>query len=321
MRQIPSLIDMHVHFRQPGFEEKETIETGIKCAKRGGFSGVVTMPNTNPVADNPEVLEFILKEAKKYNFKIYPACAITYGLNSLDLVDFDKLEKCGAVAFSNDGLPLLDKEVFLKALKSEKLILSHCEEETKEVTWQIEMFKKAKEQGYKPRLHFCHISKKESVEVIRKAKNEGLEITAETAPHYFTFTKQNVDKTGVFKMNPPLGDDEDKKAIIQALKEGVIDVIATDHAPHTKEEKLLDYKNSPNGIIGLEVAFSLAYMTFGLDVALEKMAYNPRKILKIKDDTKIKVNLEEEWIYNSTNSKCKIAPYFGMKLKGKIINE
>ena len=137
---IPSLIDMHVHFREPGFTEKETIETGIAAARAGGFGGVCTMPNTNPVCDNTIVLKEILSKAKKYNFSIYPVCAITKNLNSLELVDFKTLKKEGAVAFSNDGLPLLDKNVFLEALKSEELILSHCENETEEVKWQIELF-------------------------------------------------------------------------------------------------------------------------------------------------------------------------------------
>ena len=171
--QIPSLIDMHVHFREPGFEYKETIETGVKSAKSGGFSGVCTMPNTSPVTDNSKVIKEILSKAKKCRFEIYPIAAITKNLDSLELVDFKELKQAGAVGFSNDGLPLLDKDVFLEALKSEELILSHCENEAVEVAWQIELFARAKEEGYKPRLHFCHISKKESIDLIREAKKRG----------------------------------------------------------------------------------------------------------------------------------------------------
>ena len=145
--KIPSFIDMHSHFREPGFTYKETIETGIKAARAGGFSGVCTMPNTNPVCDNPKVIREILLKAKKYNFEIYPVAAITKNLDSLELVDFKELKKAGAIAFSNDGLPLLDKDVFLKALKTEELILSHCESEAEEVEWQIELFKKAVDEG------------------------------------------------------------------------------------------------------------------------------------------------------------------------------
>lgn len=314
---------MHVHFREPGFEYKETIETGIQSAYTGGFRGVCTMPNTNPVTDNPKVIKEILAKAKKYHFDIYPIAAITKNLNSLELTDFKELKKAGAVGFSNDGLPLLDKDIFLEALKSQELILSHCENETEEVRWQIEIFKKAKDEGFKPRLHFCHISKKESVDLIRQAKKQGLEITAETAPHYFTFTKDDIDETGRYKMNPPLGFEADKRAVMEGLIDNTIDVIATDHAPHSNEEKLKPYSDAPNGITGLETAFSLAYELLGLDKTLEKMAYNPRKILRIKNDKMIKVSLYESWVVIPAQfkSKCKISPYKGMKLKGRIIND
>jgi len=321
--KIPSLIDMHVHFREPGYIEKETIETGIKSAIKGGFSGVCTMPNTNPVCDSVEVVKEILSKAKKYKFSIYPVCAITKNLNTLELVDFKALKKAGAVAFSNDGLPLLDKDVFLNALKTGELILSHCEDETNEIIWQIELFKKAKKEGYNPRLHFCHVSKKDSIDVIRKAKKEGVNVTAETAPHYFTFTKDDIDSTGTYKMNPPLGDEADRKAVMDGLFDNTIDVIATDHAPHTNEEKLKPYSEAPNGITGLETAFSLSYELLGLDKTLEKMAYNPRRILQINNKKMIKVALDDSWVVAPMlfQSKCKISPYKGMKLKGVIINE
>ena len=321
---IPSFIDMHVHFREPGFEYKETIETGIQAARSGGFSGVCTMPNTNPVTDNPEIIKQILSKAKKHRFEIYPIAAITKNLDSLELVNFKELKQAGAIGFSNDGLPLLDKDVFLEALKSEELILSHCENETEEISWQIELFEKALKEGFSPRLHFCHVSKKESVDLIRIAKRKGLKnLTCETAPHYFTFTQENVDSTGVFKMNPKLGTQADKRAIMDAVFDNTIDVIATDHAPHSKEEKMKSYEESPNGIIGLETAFSLSYELFGLDKTLEKMAFNPRKILKITNKKMIKVALEETWLVapSLSKSKCKISPYKGMRLKGKIINE
>ena len=320
---IPSLIDMHVHFREPGFEYKETIETGIAAARAGGFSGVCTMPNTKPVTDNPSVIKEILAKAKKQKFEIYPIAAITKNLDSLELVDFKELKQAGAIGFSNDGLPLLDKDVFLKALKSEELILSHCENETEEVAWQIELYKKAKEEGFNPKLHFCHISKKESIDLIRKAKRQGLMITCETAPHYFTFTNEDVGVNGVFKMNPALGSLADKKAVMDGLFDGTIDVIATDHAPHSDEEKLKIYPNSPNGITGLETAFSLSYELLGLDKTLEKMAYNPRRILGINNKKMIKVALDEEWIVvpSQFKTKCKVSPYKGMKLKGLVIND
>jgi len=321
--QIPSLIDMHVHFREPGYEYKETIETGIASARAGGFSGVCTMPNTNPVTDNPSIIKEILSKAKKHKFEIYPIAAITKNLDSLELVNFKELKQAGAVGFSNDGLPLLDKDVFLQALKSEELILSHCEDETTEVAWQIELFEKAKKEGFSPRLHFCHISKKDSIDLIRNAKKKGLTITAETAPHYFTFTKNDVGVNGTYKMNPALGSEVDKRAVMDGLFDGTIDVIATDHAPHSDEEKLKIYPNSPNGITGLETAFSLSYELLGLDKTLEKMAYNPRRILGINNKKMIKVALDETWIVvpSQFKTKCKVSPYKGMKLKGIIIND
>ena len=321
---IPSLIDMHVHFREPGFEYKETIETGIKSARAGGFSGVCTMPNTNPVCDNPKTIKEILSKAKKNRFEIYPIAAITKNLDSLELVDFKELKNAGAIGFSNDGLPLLNRNVFLEALKSEELILSHCEDESKEVDWQIQAFKDAVRLGYEPRLHFCHISKKESVDLIRKAKKEGLKnLTAETAPHYFTFTKEDVGVNGTYKMNPQLGSEMDRRAIMDGLFDGTIDVIATDHAPHSDEEKMKLFREAPNGITGLETAFSLSYELLGLDKTLEKMAYNPRRILRIDNKKMIKVALDETWIVvpSQFKTKCKISPYKGMKLKGIIINE
>ena len=193
--------------------------------------------------------------------------------------------------------------------------------ETKEAIEQIEIFEKLAREGYSPKLHFCHVSKKTTIEAIRSAKNRGLKITAETCPHYFTFTKENIDETGRFKMNPPLGDDDDKQAVIEGLLDGTIDVISTDHAPHTMEEKLRPYKDSPNGITGLETAFSLTYTKFGLDLTLEKMAYAPRKLLKIFPKTEFEVNLDEKWTVKGENfkSKCKITPYQDMELKGKIL--
>ncbi len=316
-------IDLHTHFREPGFEYKETIETGVKAAKCGGFVGVCTMANTNPVCDNPKVIEFILNKAKNCNFDIYPIAAITKNLDSLDLVNFKELKNAGAVGFSNDGLPLGDEKVFLEALKQEELIISHCEKETQEIETQISLFQFALKKGFNPRLHFCHVSKKDSVDLIRKAKNKGLAISAETAPHYFTFTRDNISSNGVFKMNPPLGEKNDKESIIEALFNDTIDCVATDHAPHAKEEKLKPYNDAPNGIIGLETAFSLTYELLGLEKTLEKMAYNPRKILRIENNKKIKIDLDKTYIYLEKNSfsKCKLSCYNNLELKGKIIYE
>ena len=321
--EIPALVDMHVHLREPGFEYKETIQSGLLAAYRGGFGAVCAMPNTSPVCDNIDTLNYILEKAKGYKCKLYPVCAVTKNLNTNKLVDFEALAKAGAVAFSNDGLPILNHSVFYNALKSGYLILSHCEDETREVQWQCEIFEELVREGFSPRLHFCHISKKASLEIIKKAKARGLKITCESAPHYFTFTNEIITDTGVFKMNPPLGDECDRQAVIEAVKDGTIDTISTDHAPHGDDEKLLPYDKSPNGITGLETAFSLTYGQFGLNKTIELMSLNPSKILGIKNDKKVKFDLDALWQVEGAEfaSKCKVTPYEGMILKGVKIDD
>ncbi len=327
IKKIPSLTDFHVHFREPGFSAKETIETGLEAAIKGGFGAVLVMANTNPINDNPDVTKFMLKKAAPYKdlIDLYPVSALTYRLNSSQTVNFDEMKKAGCIAFSNDGLPVKDLKVLKNALMTGNLVLSHLEDETNEAAAQIEVFREV----YKlnktgvcplPRLHFCHISKKATIDIIKKAKNEGLKITAETCPHYFTLTSDMKDETGRFKMNPPLGDTKDREAVIEAVSDGTIDIISTDHAPHTNEEKLKPYNSSPNGITGLETAFSLSYMTFGLDVTVEKMAYAPDRILQISPKREIEVDLDEVWTVAGADfkSKCKITPYEKMRLKGKI---
>lgn len=327
IKTIPAFIDMHTHLREPGFEQKETLETGMAAGIRGGYGTLCAMPNTKPVADNSDVIRFLLeKTSKNPDIDVYPIAAVTKNLNSAELVHFENLKNAGTIAFSNDGLPILDKSVFKNALMSGELILSHLEDETNEAIWQIEVFKTVQNMANEglcpnPKLHFCHISKKSTLEVIKKAKTQGLKLTCETAPHYFTLTKKDVTSNGVFKMNPPLGDETDRQAVIECLKDGTIDVIATDHAPHTVEEKLMPYSASPNGIVGLETAFPLALNILSLDEIIEKMCYNPAKILGIENRRKIKVDLEEKWVVKSAEfqSKCKISPYENMELKGKVL--
>lgn len=327
IRTIPAFIDMHTHLREPGFEQKETLETGMAAGIRGGYGALCAMPNTKPVADNPDVIRFLLeKTSKNADIDVYPIAAVTKNLNTTELVHFQNLKNAGAIAFSNDGLPILDKSVFKNALMSGELILSHLEDETNEAIWQIEVFKTVQNMANEglcpnPKLHFCHISKKSTLEVIKKAKAQGLKLTCETAPHYFTLTKKDVTSNGVFKMNPPLGEEADRQAVIECLKDGTIDVIATDHAPHTVDEKLAPYSASPNGIVGLETAFPLALNVLSLDEIIEKMSYNPAKILGIENRREIKVDLEEKWVVKSAEfqSKCKISPYENMELKGRVL--
>lgn len=327
--EIPAFVDLHVHFREPGFTEKETIETGIIAAFRGGYEIVCAMPNTKPCADNPDIVSFIRKEGNKNPaVKLFPIGAVTKNLTSSELTDFEALKKAGAIAFSNDGMPISDRNVFKKALMTGELICSHLEDEPNEVLWQIDLFKEVQKLADKglsksPRLHFCHISTKSALEAIKGAKKEGFNLTAETAPHYFTFTKNDRTSDGVFKMNPPLRENADREAVIEALKDGTLDIIATDHAPHTNEEKLKPYNEAPNGITGLETAFPLALMVLTLDEIVEKMSLAPSRILGIKTARKIKVDLEKEWVIKSAEfqSKCKVSPYDKMEVKGKVLCE
>ena len=325
---IPGIIDMHCHLREPGFEYKEDINSGIESALNGGIVGICPMANTNPVNDNIFILNKMIEKAdKKIGF--FPICAVTNSLYGDTLTDLKKLKENGAIAFSDVGKPILNKELFKNALKSGELIISHCEDETNEVKWQLEMLN---EVGGK--LHFAHISKKESVDLIREAKRNGIKVTCETAPHYFTFNKDDLNKdlfkNGVYKMNPPLGTKEDMEAIINGLLDGTIDVIATDHAPHSKDEKLKDYNHSPNGIVGFETAIGAVLSRFSSDLLVEKMALNPAKILNLKDFNDLKIGsyanltiIDENKIWKvdeeKFKSKCKVSPFNGIEFKGKAV--
>lgn len=317
--EIPALIDMHCHLREPGFTQKEDIQTGSLAALHGGFGAICPMANTNPVCDNVETLMQVLKAPS--SVRLLPICAITKNLDSGELVDFTALKNAGAIGFSNDGLPILDKEVFKRALQSGELIISHCENESEEVTWQIEILKDVQSENPLARLHFCHISRSKSVEHIRRAKKLGLNVTAETAPHYFTFIKENETESGIFKMNPPLGTDADKKAVIAGLIDCTIDVIATDHAPHTAEEKLKLFTEAPFGITGFETILALGLRHFDINFLVEKMSTNPAKILGVKNNKKIKVDLDAHWVYEAaeSQSKCKVSPYNKMEFTGRVV--
>lgn len=331
------LIDMHTHLREPGFEYKETIETGIKAAISGGYCAVCPMPNTNPVCDNVETLNLI--KSKSGGFNLFPICAVTKDLTTDEITYIEELKNSGAIAFSNDGKPVANQEVLAKALKTSELIISHAEilelkgtpeSEYKAVAQEIETLRKT---GGK--YHFAHISTKESIELIRQAKKEGLNLTCETAPHYFVLTKndENINNP-IFKVNPPLRSEEDRLAVIEALKDGTIDVIATDHAPHSLEEKQKKYAVAPMGLVGLETALglSLTYLKDFISIKdiLNKFTTNPAKILGIENFGKIEVgnsanlaiiDADLSWIVKGENfkSKCKFTPFEGMNLKGKAI--
>ena len=331
------LIDMHCHLREPGFEYKETLETGIASAIHGGYCAICPMANTNPVCDNNGILEYIISRTNYYN--VFPICATTKNLDGEELTEIRKLKESGAIAFSNDGKPIQNQKILSQAFKTGELIISHSEvlelngtpeSEYKAIEQEIETLRKVG-----GRCHFAHISTKESVELIRSAKKDGLNVTCETAPHYISLTRTDENKNNpMYKVNPPLREEADRIAIIEGLKEGTIDVIATDHAPHSQDEKNKPYKDAPMGIAGFETSLGVAltYLTdnLPLEKILEKFTTNPAAILGIPGFGEIKVgnkanmtiiDKDFKWTVHGKDfkSKCKITPFEGLDLCGKAI--
>jgi len=359
---IPGMIDMHVHLREPGYEYKETIETGSMAGVAGGFTGLACMPNTDPTNDNVSVTEFILRQAAKAGkLKVYPIAAITKGRKGESLAEFGDLKKAGAVGVSDDGSPVVNSELMRRALEyaryHELTVISHCEEISLSaegvmhegmVSTKIGLkgIPSASEEIMVEReislarltgcpVHIAHVSTAGSVNAIRRAKEDGVPVTAETAPHYFT-----LDHTEVMgyntnaKINPPLRTAEDVAFIKKGLAEDVIDVIATDHAPHSLLEKNLEFDKAAFGIIGLETALPL---TLGLvregvltiQTAVKKLTHAPSSILRIDSgviqegaiadlaviDPEFEYTLHEEDII----SKGKNTPFIGKKLRGRNI--
>ena len=358
---MPGMVDMHCHLRQPGGEHKETIETGSKSAVAGGFTTICPMPNTNPTPDNKETLKMIIDEAKRVNLcNILPFSSVTKGEKGEELVNFEEQLNAGAIAFSDDGMPITNakmiREAMFKANQLNSFISEHCEEKSVS-SGAINAGKVAEELGVGGVLpeaeeimaardiviaetnnlhtHICHISTKTSVNMIRDAKNRGVKVTCETCPHYFTFTVEEVLKSGVnAKMNPPLREEKDKQAIIQGLKDGTIDSIITDHAPHAEDEKARGLEKAPNGIIGFETALPAEIMNLVDPGHIDYLnlvrltSYTPSKLLKIDRGTIEEGKIaditvfdpNEEYIYTKENivSKSKNSPFIGKKLKGKV---
>lgn len=339
----PGFVEMHCHLREPGFEYKETIETGIQSALNGGYTAICPMANTNPVVDNVETLKYTITKAEGIGF--YPICAVTKGLNGEELADFVSLKSAGAIAFSDDGKPLENLKLLKEALQSVELIISHAEDsnlltdpisEAVCVARELEVLRDVSD----GKLHFAHISTKRAIELIRDAKKEGLNVTCETAPHYFSLTKdeetKNGQKNGIFKMNPPLRTKEDLKAVIEGLKDGTIDCIATDHAPHSLEEKTKPFADAPFGIVGFETALGASLTNLvnkghlTINELIEKLSVNPSKILNLQEQGNIKIGqvanltiIDADTIYtvreDEFKTKCKITPFQGMEFKGKAI--
>ena len=359
---VPGLIDIHCHLREPGFNSKETIKTGIESAINGGYTAICPMANTNPQTDNTTTLSYIKQKAKEASeIGFYPICAVTKGLYGEKIVNVSELIANGAIAFSDDGKPIENMHLLREALKyinsHNSIIISHSEDSSLANGGAINEGKVSTRLGLKGipaiteslaiarelevvrcingKYHFAHVSTKRSVELIRQAKKEGLRVTAETAPHYFSLCEDDITNyEAKYKVNPPLRTKEDIKAIIDGLKDGTIDVIATDHAPHTVHEKQLPIQNAPMGIAGFETALgiTLTYLVhnnnLSLIEAIKKLTYNPASILNIKNQGNIAIgeeanltviDLNEEWIVNASKfkSKCRISPFDGYKLKGK----
>ncbi len=311
---MPSLFDMHVHFRDPGLTHKEDILTGCSAALAGGVTGVLAMPNTKPPCDNSETIRYIIDKAKCTGVDVYPAGCITKGMNGSELCSFDELKNAGCICLSDDGRPVENAGLMLKALKeAEKkgiLVASHCEDlsiisggimNKGDVSERMGVpgMDRASEDSItareiilaasaNARIHICHVSTKGSAEIIRFAKSKGIKVTCETAPHYFMLTDELLEKRDAdYRMNPPLRTSEDTAAIIEALRDGTIDCIITDHAPHTAEEKR-DFLKAPNGVVGLETSLAAAltalYHTgvLSLNRIVSLMCANPRRLLGLE---------------------------------------
>ena len=357
---FPGFIDVHVHFREPGFSYKETIYTGSRAAARGGYTSVCTMPNLNPVPDSVENIkiqkQIIEKDAV---INVYPYASITEKEQGKVLADIDALSK-EAIAFSDDGKGVQSEDMMRAAMKkvkeNDKIIAAHCEDETLLHKGYIHDGEYAKLHGHRGicsesewgqikrdvalaeetgcGYHVCHISAKESVDIIREAKARGVDITCETGPHYLVFNDMQLQEEGRFKMNPPIRSEADRLALIEGIKDGTIDMIATDHAPHSAEEKSKGLENSLMGISGIETAFSVLYTKLvkeriiTLEKLIELLNVNSCKrfgigvpIEKGKSADFTVFDLNAEYAVNPEEflSKGKSTPFTGEKVKGKCL--
>jgi dihydroorotase len=357
----PGLIDMHVHFREPGHEYKETIETGCKAAAFGGFTAVCTMPNTIPANDNTQVTEYILKKARLANtVRVYPVAAISPGLNGKGLCEYGELKEAGVIALSDDGNPVRDSQLMRRALEYAKgfglPVISHCEDLDLVADGVMNEGAIATRMGLAgipnaaesimvmrdialceltgASLHIAHVSTSESVQAIRDAKKRGVPVTAETAPHYFSLTEAAVEGYNTnAKMNPPLRSKHDREAVLEGLSDGTIDVIATDHAPLSSIEKVVEFDLAANGIIGLETSLSLGMKLvetgiIPLTELIKKMSTNPARILGLNlgikkgspaDITIIDPDISFKIDANSFQSLSRNTPFDGWDMKGKAV--
>lgn len=351
----PSFIDVHVHFREPGYSYKETIATGSAAAAAGGYSCVCTMPNLDPVPDCPENLERQLEIIRRDAvIDVIPYASITVGRKGLEIVDITAMKNCVA-GFSDDGSGVQDPAVMRRAMElvaeNGCILAAHCEDNSLLKGGYIHDGRYAAAHGHKGicsesewgqiardlRLaketdcayHVCHISTKESVDLIRRAKDAGVDVSCETAPHYLVLCEDDLREDGRFKMNPPLRGDDDRKALIEGLKDGTIDMIATDHAPHSAEEKGRGLEGSAMGVVGLETTFPVLYTflvrkgVISLEKLIDLMAIAPRRRfrLPIREDDRVILDLDTPFIIDSSTflSKGKSTPFDGMQVYGRCV--
>lgn len=358
---MPSLFDMHVHFRDPGLTYKEDILTGCQSALAGGFTGVACMPNTKPPIDSVETINYIISKAKNTGVNVYPVATITKGMEGKKLSDFAVLKKAGAIAISDDGKPVENADLLRKAIKKaydlNLPVISHCEDlniikggimhkgsVSKELG--VKGMDRASEDSITAReiaiahatggaIHIAHVSTEGSIALVRDAKNRGVKVTCETAPHYMLLTHEKLcSRDADFRMNPPLREQFDVDAVVQGVIDGTVDCIITDHAPHSKEEKS-NFETAPNGVVGLETSFAgvitALYKTnkISLERVVELMSVNPRKILNLPIETLKEgananimladINMNWEVIPEKLHSKAKNTVFKGMTLTGKPI--
>lgn len=359
---MPGFIDLHVHLRDPGFEEKETVVTGAAAAARGGFTTILAMPNTRPVVDNADVVRYVHQKAKNLaKVNVLQIGAITKGQKGKELADIHEMVQAGIPAISEDGKSVMNTATYLKAMKVAKKenipVFAHCEDinlvqggvmnagrraeelNLRGISNEVEDIIEARDimlaNSVGCQLHLCHCSTEGSVKILDAAKKEGIQVTAEACPHHFTLSDEDIlEDDANYKMNPPLRSPKDVEAIREGLKNNIIDVIATDHAPHTAVEKGTTMKKSPFGIVGLETAAALTYTELVLKDYLtpmqmvEKLSYNPAKIIGLDKGSLEKGKAADIVIFDPKKTytidpeefagKSKNMPYAGRQVSGRI---
>ena len=339
---LPGLVDMHVHLRDPGLTYKEDVFTGCRAAAAGGVTSLLAMPNTKPPMDSPALVEELLQRAESACCRVYPAVCITKGMKGEELAPFMELQKAGAVALTDDGRPVENSLLMAEAMKEAASlglrVVSHCEDlylsqgglMNEGTAREI-----ALAESYGVPIHICHVSTAVSAAMIRDAKKRGVQVTGETAPHYLLLTEEALRKKNAdWRMSPPLRTDEDRRALLEALRDGTLDAIATDHAPHSEEDKA-DFYRAPNGSIGMETALSACYTALvkpgylTLPELIAKMSLNPARLLKLPGGTLraggpadfALFDENRRWTVDRDrlHGRSKNTPFHGMSLSGKVV--